>query len=639
MVNNNLKSVICSTVACSILVLVFSSVCAPSYAQQKGGKVAAVDTFKLANQYVAKKKFRKAEKLYGAYHKNHPKDINSIWLQAQTKLWLNNYRQSDTLYKTALKKAPKNDYLRLNYIHALLDMGKLGQAGSMLTDMEMAGKEYSDMSALRARLNYYQGDHRQAAAYMKKALNAESNNNETNELSDEIDLARSPKISLSTAYLADNQSVTAIISTLKAESYFNKYLNLYLVADEYHFMQTKASDAPWVRVGDKLFFSEIGMHMNIGAGVYKYPVKDEVGWTGNLSINQRISQSFDFDLSVDHVPYFDTKSSIDTNISATRFAGMLNWHKRFWAAQAAFLNSTYPDNNNVYGTYGWVLAPIAVFPEGHFQVGYSISYANSTENRYRPENSLGQILANYTPGAQIAGIYDPYFTPGNMFINSALLSLTLNPSKKVNIVLSGDVGYGTIHNPYIFLNKDKTGATFADKGYSNESFVPYSGTFAFNWNIDKSWNLNAKYTYRSTYFFISSYASIGISKTFWHGKKKHTNDDAASTFSRLMKEIEGKIQGLYSCKNSGDLKKSVGKIRNQLVTLRDAQLKKKNTSEIVAGSDEAILLQDRYDGLNDMISEIDAVDLDDEGEANNKKEWMVDKLYELTNITYNGNSR
>lgn len=638
MVNNNLRSVTCTKIACSILVLVFSLVCASSYAQHGGG-TDAVDTFKVAQSYVAKKKFRKAEKLYNAYHRNHPKDLNSIWLQAQTQLWLNNYTKSDTLYKRAIKMQPKNDYLKLNYIHSLLDMGKTGQAGSMITDMEMAGSEYSDLSILRAKLNYYQGNYRLAAAYMKKALQVETKNDEAKELNDAIELARSPKISISSSYLSDNQPVTAIISTIKAENYFNKYLNLYLVADEYHFMQDKVSDAPWVRIGDKLFFPGAGMHMNLGGGIYKYPVKDEVGWSGNLSINTRISQQFDFDISADHVPYFYTKSSIDTNIYATRVAAMLNWHKRFWSAQAAFLNSTYPDNNNVYGAYGWVLAPIAVFPKGQFQMGYSINYSNSNENRYTPTNTLSQVLVNYVPGSSVSGAYNPYFTPGDQFINSALLSLNLNPSASVNINISGDVGYGSIHNPYLFLNKDVTGTTYIAKGYTTEYFVPYSGTAAFNFTIDKSWLLSLRYSYRSTYFFNSHFATVGLAKTFWHGKKKEVSANATSTFSKLIREIEGKIQDLYHCKNAGELRSSVAKVRSQIATLRDAQLKKKSTSEILPGSDEAILLQDRYDGLNDMISEIDAIDLNDDKESSNKKEWLVDKLFELTYVTYTGNSR
>jgi len=603
-------------------------------AQVKAGKAPPVDTFKKANQLISKKKFRKAHNLLNAYHKNHPKDMNAVWQQAQTKFWLGNFKRSDTLYKTAVKLKPDNDYLRLNYISSLADMGKMAQATTMLSGMEFSGRDYPYMDMLHAKLYYYQGDYKQAAAYMRKALQSDNKTEEIYNLDDEIAYARSPRVSLSTAYLSDNQPITAIISTLKAEDYFNRFLDLYLVCDEYHFMQNTVSDAPWVRIGDKLFFPQAGLRINVGGGVFQFPVKNETGFSGNLSLNEKLSQHFDIDLGVDHVPYFDSKTSIDSNITATRFSAMLNWHLRNWAAQAAFINSTYPDNNNVYSAYGWVLAPIAQFRHGVLQIGYSSSYSNSNQNTYTAVNSLSEILATYTTGSSIAGIYNPYFTPNNQYINSVLAALSLNFSKKMSLNINADVGYGTINNPYLYLNKDNSGNYAVIKGYSNVSFYPGDATVALNYHIDKTWLLSAKYIYHNTYFFTSNYVSLGIEKSFQRAKKKQA--DPKSTFSRLIGEIENEIQSLYKCKDANELKASVGKIRSELVTLRNAQKSKADTYES-KGSDAATMLQDRYDALNDMVNDLDAVNLDDNADGKtNKKQWLIDKLYELTSVNYNG---
>jgi len=636
MVNNNLNNVICSKTAKNIFLLLFILACVPSFAQQKSGKAVAVDTFKLANQHITKKKFRRAAKLYNAYHQYHPKDLNSLWKLAQTKFWLNNFRQSDTLYRSALKLNPENDYLRLNYIHSLLDMGRTAQAASMLTDMELAGKDYSDMAFLRAKLYFYEGDYDQAAAYMRKSLSAENNNSEAHELDEEIALARSPLVSLSSGYLSDNQPVTSLVTTLKAENYFNKYADLYIICDEYHFMQDVVSDAPWVRVGDKLFFPKAGLHVNVGAGVFRYPVKNGAGVSGYLSLNEKISPHFDIDVSADHTPYFDTKTSIDTDIHVTKVAAMLNWHLRNWSAQAAVLNSTYPDNNNVYGAYGWVLAPIISFPHGQLLAGYSISYSNSNHSSYTAVDSLPEIIANYATNPNIAGVYNPYFTPNELFTNSGLIALNLTPSKKISINLSGDVGYGSINAPYLFLNKNDSGKLFVDRGFAIQKFIPIDAKVAINYHIDNTWLLSAKYNYTTTYFFTSNYISLGIQKSFQHHGRRDA-DGTGSTFSRLINEMDEKIQGLYKSEDENDLRNSVGYIRGQLVKLRDAQKNRKN-SETLLGSDETATLLDRYDNLNEMIEEIDAVDLNDyKTSAKSKKEWLVDKLYELTSITYSGN--
>lgn len=634
MVNNNLKGATCSKISLFFGISLLLLPVFPSFAQQKAAKVPAVDTFKLADKFIARNKYRKAEKLYKAYQRNHPKDVNAPWKLGQVRLWQSRNKQSDAAYTQALKLDPKNDNLHLNYIHSLLDMGKFSRAETLLGQMELEGKDYPNMALLRARMNYYKGDYRQAAAYMRKNLNEEPGNGESEDLNDQIEFARSPLVSLQAAYLSDNQPLAAVISTLKAEAFLSKYSTLYLTADEYHFTENKIADAPWIRIGDKLFFSQIGLHLNIGGGIVQYPVKNEIGWSGNLSLNQRISAHFDADLSVDHVPYLDTKTSIDTNISATRVAAMLNWHMAGWSAQAAFMNSTYETNNNVYGAYAWGLAPLVKFKTGKLSVGYSISYSNSNESSYKPVLGVSQIVANYATNPNIEGLYNPYFTPKDLFINSALLTFNVNLSKAVNFTLSGDVGYGSISNPFLYLDKDNAGNNVIKRGFSTEYFVPVNASAAFNFNLGKTWVLSAKYIYHNTYFFTSNYGSIGIQKSFQHRKKKWNDDGKASTFLRLIKEIENDIQGLYKCKSQTELVSSVGKVRGKLVSIRNAQKSK----EVLPNSDEAGAIQERYDAVEDMISELDAVDLNDytEGSKKDKKLWLTEKQYELTSITYGG---
>lgn len=158
MVNNNLKGAICSKITVFSVLLLLVLPVFPSVAQQKGGKGTAVDTFKLADQFIARNKYKKAVKLYKSYQKNHPKDINAPWKLGQVRLWQSRNKQSDAAYNQALKLDPKNDNLRLNYTHSLLDMGKFSQAEKILSEMELEGKDYPNMALLRARMNYYKGD-------------------------------------------------------------------------------------------------------------------------------------------------------------------------------------------------------------------------------------------------------------------------------------------------------------------------------------------------------------------------------------------------------------------------------------------------------------------------------------------------
>lgn len=499
-----------------VAVILFSI---PASAQVKKKGPTEADTFKTINNYIAKKKFGKANRLLKKFNKARPKHLNGLWVQAQVNLYAGNYRRSRKLYEAAMLVAPKNDYLKLNYIHSLADMGKTDRAESMLSDMEKMGRKYTDMTLLHARLYYYEGDFNKADGSVKNAAQRDWQKQEVWDLNDMIELARAPRLSLNVDYLSDNQPLTILNSNVKLEKYFSKYFSLTLNCDYYHFLQTTPSDVPWVWVGNKMYFDKIGLHLTYGAGVMQFPAGNKTSWTGKFEADKKISQHVDLDLNAQHVPYFGTKASVDTSLTVTQLSATLNIHKNNWQVQMAYLNSQYPDNNNVYTAYAWFLAPIAVFPAGVLQMGLSASYNNSDNNMYVPVNSLASIIANYYNNEGIAGVYSPYFTPNNEYIGEVLLSLNVKVSKKVSLYINGDIGYGSILNPYLYLNNGPQGSIVLDRNFSMENFVPYDASVTLNYHVSKTWFITGKYAYRSTYFFNSNNATLGIQKSFEHHKK------------------------------------------------------------------------------------------------------------------------
>ncbi len=635
MVNSRSQSVL--TKVKVALLLLFILCTGKLHAQVKSAKAGQPDTFKIANRFIAKKKYRKANAILKKYNQAHPNDMNAHWLRAQSYLWLTNNKRSDQQYTEARKLEPGNDYLNLNYIQALLYMGRYHAADSLMGRLEDADQQYASIAYMRAQQSYWMGDYRRAAAYIKQAIREGDKDNEARGLCDQIAIARAPLLSFSTSYLSDNQPLTAVISSIKLEKYFHKLLTLYVAVDEYHFIQNRMSDAPWVRVGDKLYFPKAGIKLTAEAGIMKFPVMNTVSATGNLDMNIRVSRQFDITLSGGYVPYLDTKTSIDTNVTATKLAAMLNWHKRKWLGQAALLNTIFPGNNNVYSAYAYVMAPIAGWSWGQFNIGYSTSYSNSDKNSYTAINSLHDIFAAYNASASIPGIYSPYFAPSQLYVNAGLASLELNMSKKLTLRLSGDVGYGSIWNPYLYLNKDPGGNVYVAKGYSMESFTPSDVTAALSFKINKTWLLTAKYMYRNTYFFTSNYGSIGVSKSFLHTRIDWLSDSSGHSFSRSVKELDGQIQDLYSALNAVQLKGAVAEVEMHITNLIAANKAMPGHSEILQNSELSDLSQARYDALNDMLSELHSISLDDyDASAGTKSQWLTEKLYELTAIRYNG---
>jgi Tfp pilus assembly protein PilF len=633
MVNNNLQRLLtkASFAFCFLAGMLLSSVHTSAQAKKTA---PANDTLSIAHKLISQKKYRKANRLLRTYRQHHPKDANASWIQAQAYLWLSNHRQSGINYQRALTLQPDNDYLRLNYISGLLDMNRFHAADSMLSGMEAGSSSYSDIYMLRARQKFWTGDLKAAAAYIKQAMEMDGSKPEVKELSDEIAIARAPLVSLNSSYYSDDQPLNLLTSSIRYEQYLHRLLTLYASVDEYHFSRAPMSDALWGRVGDKLFFPAAGIKVNAAVGMVQYPYKNSTSATGELDINTRISHQFDLSLNGSYVPYFDTKTSTDTNIAIVKTSAMLNWHLRKWSGQAAVINSNF-SGNNVHSLYAWVLAPIASFPFGQLNIGYSSSYSNSDKNSYTATVSLAQILAAYTTGYSIPGVYTPYFTPNNLYVNSGLLALTLNFSRHVSLNLNGDIGYGTIENPYLFLNKDNSGQTYIAKGYTMEYFTPSDVSANLNFKIAKTWLVSARYMYRNTYFFTSNYAGVGITKSFVRlsGNKRM---NGKSSFSKSINDIDDDLQGLYSNSTPGELKAAVDGIKNRIKELQSAQ-QKWQASETVKGGDEADQMRERYDALGDMLNDLNSIDLNDlDKSSDTLKHWLTMKLYELSSVKYNG---
>ena len=72
--------------------------------------------------------------------------------------------------------------------------------------------------------------------------------------------------------------------------------------------------------------------------------------------------------------------------------------------------------------------------------------------------------------------------------------------------------------------------------------------------------------------------------------------------------------------------------------MRDEQLQRKNMHEITPNSDEANLIQEHVDNLNEMISDIDNVNLNDADVKTEKSTWLAERLHELSSIVYSSSA-
>ena len=477
----------------------------------------SVDTLSLAKQLRSKGHYKQAAKVLGAYSVTHPKDVNTLWLYAQTEFWLGRMAKSKAIYVKAVALKPDNDYLQLDYAKTLANAGDWEQAGAVIMRLQAAGKNYTDGEFVQAQIAYWKGDYRRAEKELDDVLWRDGLNKSAAQLLDDVLQARLPWLQIGAAYRHDTQPLDAIFPTVETGVFLNPYSSLHFGAYSPVFiLNGKVSTAPWLQAGNTAYISKIGLLVRVDIGALKYANTDKYDWNGNIYLREVAFKHFETELQAEHKPYFNTASSVDSTISVDHFMATLGWNdRRTVNGKVGFDFNYFPDQNYVYTAYVWAYAPPIKLSVVELRIGYNYSYSNSKQSRFEPQQSLSQIIANYTE--PVTGIYDPYFTPIQMQIHSAIVSLNIKPTKAIELGADASIGfYAYAQNPYLYLNTGDVIST----GYSPVNFTPYTLSAFASWHITKKMSLTAQYAYRKTFFYDSNYASLSYRISFENEKKK-----------------------------------------------------------------------------------------------------------------------
>jgi tetratricopeptide (TPR) repeat protein len=479
---------------------------------------AIVDTLKLVNQLHAHKKIKESEVLLAQYYKNHPHDFNTIWLFAQAEYWLKHFKKARKLYEKGIRLQPGNAYLQLDYSRMLLNTGRYKKAGYWLNKLKQQAVTSSAAKLELAKLFYWRGDNLKAKSEIKEVLREIPDDPTASNLLRDIKISGSPWMQFSTAYQSDTQPLQNISSSFESGVSFNRlfspYAGVYFPVFIYngHTVNSKI-----FVLGNKSMLSSLGTELSYNAGIIKYPYQNSNDWVGRISVNQKISRQLSLTVEKERKPYFNTMASLDTVVSTNRFYSSLNLaNEKGFSGKIAFDKNTFDDKNFVYSAYGYLLSPPIKFSNINILLGYSFGYNNSKENKFRPAQSLHEIIASYNQGNPICGYYDPYFTPQQQYIHSAVLSVSIQPRPmvKFGINVSSALMANTV-NPYFYLDAKGMGKINLVKDYFQTSFRPIEGSAYIEWKVGKKNMIRAEYAYRNTFFYESNYLALNLLSKFW----------------------------------------------------------------------------------------------------------------------------
>jgi hypothetical protein len=472
------------------------------------------DTLALAKVLMEKGHNSKAAHLLEDWVINHPDDTDAIWLYAQNQYWLKKFCYSQELFQKALSQEPQNLYLKLDYIESLLNMGRLNKAGQQLKLLNK--KEVTDPHSqhLLAKWHYWSGNLLTAQQHAEKA--SKNKSVYAPSLLKEIKRSRSPVASITSSYSTDTQPLDRINTIASAGLARSNLFNLHLNMEYGKIIDREIpASTKLVEIHNRFSISKTGTKINVGGGIFKLNEFD-LSPTYAITINQRLPDNIQLELSGRHLPYLFTRASMSTAVFVDQLRVTAHWMERHGLeVNSGFQKDIFQDENEISTAWIWLLSPAIKLKNLSGKIGYTFSFSDTDFSRFQAVQTIEQILARPDPLTQIDGIYNPYFTPSSMFIHAALWSLQLPIGKKISVTFNGNHGfYAHALNPYLYLNSNQNSDIFIDEGFAKTPFTPFKYEGKFDFELSDRLGLSVSYLYQRIFFYDIQTAFIHLNHYF-----------------------------------------------------------------------------------------------------------------------------
>ncbi|HSJ67005.1 MAG TPA: hypothetical protein VK921_04995, partial [Anditalea sp.] len=190
----------------------------------------------------------------------------------------------------------------------------------------------------------------------------------------------------------------------------------------------------------------------------------------------------------------------------------------------------FEDDNYVRVGTATLIFSIAKSKLINFNMGYGFMMADSKENRFKLAEPFQAYVHETEIGTQFPGVFDPYFTPQNQRVHSAIADLNVNISPKLKLYLYSNIGIqASIDNPNVVFYGSSDPNHYVDPiptAPNNPAFqihpddifrilipteyFPMDLKGSINWNMTKNLNLKTEYAYQKAVFFDSHMVSLGL---------------------------------------------------------------------------------------------------------------------------------
>jgi tetratricopeptide (TPR) repeat protein len=479
-----------------------------------------VDTIAEARRLRDANDFAGAAALMRAYVESHPDDPGSARFAALMAYWSKDRAVADSIYARAIGNHPSDADLRLEYGRFLVETGKGERAEDILAPFtardstSFTPQQLSRARTLLGTAAYWRGDFTLARTEFRAAVALDSSAADARRQLLEIETVAASWIRIGTDMWDDDQPLR--YATVNAEGgwYLDPLTPLGVRARSTVYDVDGLSESVLTAEASfTSYFPSAHIDLDAGAGVLQRSFAESTDWTGRFTLGARLPHTVMLRAAYARAPYTSTVRSLYQAIMVQTLEGNARWGtSRGWSGELAARYASYPDDNHVSTAFGWILAPISRRETAMLHVGYGFSAQSSAENRFVPRGDIS-VLPSQGPTV-VPGEYNPYYTPQNLLVHSALATASLRAGREVVIEAGGSYGFSAHDDAPVLIGVATPPTTTVQTAFYDRSFSPWNARGSIDWTATPAVRLALRVEHGRDAYYAFTTGRLELRYTF-----------------------------------------------------------------------------------------------------------------------------
>ncbi|MDG1226405.1 MAG: hypothetical protein P8P15_00365 [Polaribacter sp.] len=451
----------------------------------------------MTKNFIAKNEYQKAVDFLEKHYQKFSNNLVINWLFAHAYSLNGDKKRANNKFQKAISLAPENRELQMDYTRFLYGLGKIDKAIKTMNNFVVENSKNVEVLLMQANISFWKRDIKNARKKIAIIKEFYPNTDITKSLENEITNTTATYIKSNFEFQTDSQPLEYFANHIFTGKFISCFLSPQLEVSKYNFSPQKEG-ALTLKLSNQFYFDKLKLAAKFTFGAYIND-SDETDWIGDLSFTKNLFKNASLNFGYAKNALLGTIASTTFNLTQQDLFGVLDYNNKYIVLNAAYNHKFFEDENVITSISAWMVSqPIKIKKIG-FQLGYGYSFTDSENILFISDN-------------QGSGIYDPYFTPKDQGIHSALLITSYQPTKK--ITLRAKLNYGiqaTVQNPYVI---EIASGAFDIGGFYKADFNYTEINGSFEYAVSKNFSINANYVFQETFFYTRDNYNLGLNFTF-----------------------------------------------------------------------------------------------------------------------------